>query len=268
MEEYVLICDNSIDGILTGVYDAYQFKKEEGLESHDCIHLQVEEPPIHRLCTSYYRINTDRNKSGKVIRTLKHELGEANFYDLCLAMASNGEDKADAVYHTIVIGLREHDRRILERLQVEAVQKTFSYRRGASRELNHWREFLRFEELENGILFAKIGAKSNILSFLMPHFSDRLPADNFVIYDEKREFFGLHPQYKQWYLVSGSDFDENSLQYSESETVYRELFTGFCEKIAIEARINPNLQCNMLPMWFRKYMVEFESVNIKNTKFK
>lgn len=258
MEEHVLICEDSIDGILTGIYEAYQYKKDNGIDSHDWMHLAVKEPDIGRLLTRYTKIETDAEKAQKVSRTIKRELGEHTFYDLCLAMVSADAEKADAVYHTVVIGLKCHDRNVFARLGEPAVQKAFTCQRGAGNELNHYRQFLRFAELESGILYAKIGARDRILPFLMPHFADRLPADNFVIYDELSGVFGLHPQYKQWYLVNGADFDEDSLVFSKAEAEYSALFTQFCESIAIEARTNPKLQMNMLPLRFRKYMVEFE----------
>ena len=37
----------------------------------------------------------------------------------------------------------------------------------------------------------------------------------------------------------------------------------FCEKIAITERINPDLQRNMLPLWMRKYMIEFGNNKLK-----
>lgn len=257
MEEYVFICEDSIDGILTGVFEAYQFKKEEGLESHDAIHLAVKEPDTYRLFTHYMTIETDQEKSAKVIRTLKRELGESTYFDLCLAMICTDEEKADAVYHTIVIGLKYHDRNVFARLHDSAVHKAFSCRRNAANELHYCKEFLRFEELENGILYAKIGPKNHVLPFLMPHFSDRLPGENFVIYDEKRGEFGLHPKYKQWYMVNNQDFEEDKLVFSEEEQVYRELFTEFCNTIAIEARVNLKLQRQMVALRYRPYMVEF-----------
>lgn len=258
MEEYTFICEDSIDGILTGIYEAYQFKKEEGIESHDMLHLAVKEPEIHRLFTQYINVETDTEKSAKVIRTLKKELGESTYYDLCLALICADEEKADAVYHTIVIGLKYHDRNVLARLHEEAVHKAFACRRNAANELHYCKEFLRFEELENGILYAKIGPKNHVLPFLVPHFADRLPADNFVIYDENRGEFALHPKYKQWYLVTNHEFDENELVFSEEEQVYRELFTEFCNTIAIEERINLKLQRQMCALRYRPYMVEFQ----------
>lgn len=257
MEGYVFICEDSIDGILTGVYEAYQFKKEEKIESHDMLHLAVREPDTRRLFTQYIMIETDYTKSAKVISTLKRELGESTYYDLCVALLSTDEEKADAVYHTIVIGLKYHDKNVLARLHDEMVHKTFVCRRNAANELHYCKEFLRFEELESGILYAKIGPKNHVLPFLMPHFADRLPADDFVIYDEKRGEFGLHPKYKQWYLVNDTEFNTDKLVFSEEEQVYRELFTEFCETIAIEARINPKLQRQMVALRYRPYMVEF-----------
>lgn len=257
MEEYCLICEDSIDGILTAIYEAYQIKKNEGIESHDMIHIDTKQPHTLRLFTHYETITTDMVKSGKVSKTIKQELGQDTFYDLCLAMLSYEDGKADSVYHTIVTGLRFHDKNVLQRLQQQAIHHAFSCARGSNNELLHLKGFLRFEELENGILYAKIAPKNNILPFLMPHFSDRLPSDNFVIFDENRRLFGLHPKQQQWYMMSGQDFDENRLVFSKEEQVYQELFVHFCERIAIEARKNPKLQMSMLPLRFRPYMVEF-----------
>ncbi len=258
MEEYVFICEDSLEGIFSGVYEVYEFKKEEGIESHDMLHLAVKEPDMHRLFTQYIRLETDEEKAKKVIRTIKRELGEHTYYDLCLAAICADEEKADAIYHTIVTGLKYHDKNVFARLHDKAVHKAFACRRNAANELHYCKEFLRFEELQNGILYAKIGPKNHVLPFLVPHFADRLPADNFVIYDETRREFALHPRYRQWYLVTNHEFDERELVYSEEEQVYRELFTEFCQTIAIEERINLKLQRQMCALRYRPYMVEFQ----------
>ena len=77
------------------------------------------------------------------------------------------------------------------------------------------------------------------------------------MYDETRGEFGLHPKYKQWYLVNDHNFEEDKLVFSQEEQVYRELFTEFCNTIAIEARIDLKLQRQMAPLRYRPYMVEF-----------
>ncbi len=77
--EYALICEDSIDGILSGIYEAYQIKKEEQIDSHDRIHLLTEKPYIQRLSCYYQHIETDRGKAEKVIRTLKKNSGKVAF---------------------------------------------------------------------------------------------------------------------------------------------------------------------------------------------
>ncbi len=172
-------------------------------------------------------------------------------------MVSDFEDKADAVYHTVVLGLRLRDRQITDRLQEDCVQRAFRCARASENELCHLKQFSRFAELQNGILYAKINAKHHVLPFLMPHFADRLPADNFVIYDENTQTFGLHASYKKWYLMQGAALSEDSIVYAEAEAAYQELFKRFCDSIAIESRINSKLQMNMLPLRFRPNMTEF-----------
>lgn len=258
MQEYVFICEDSTEGILTGVYEAYRFKKKMGIASHDCIHLAIKEPDMQRLFTEYGYIRTDHEKAAKVTNTMVRQLGNETWYRLSMAMVSCFEDKADAVYHTIVLGLKGRDEHITDRLQEDCVQRAFRCARASDNELCHLKQFLRFSELQNGMLYAKIDAKHHILPFLMPHFADRLPADNFVIYDEGTQTFGLHASYKKWYLIRGADFDENNLVYSEAEEEYQKLFKLFCDSIAIEARINPKLQMNMLPLRFRPNMTEFQ----------
>lgn len=93
---------------------------------------------------------------------------------------------------------------------------------------------------------------------MAPHFADRLPQLDFVIYDESRGIFVVHPASKEWYIVTETDFDEDAmLRYSPEEKGYQEMFTYFCHKIAINERTNLKLQRNMLPLRFQEYMVEF-----------
>ena len=257
MEEYVFVCEDSLEGIFSGVYEAYEFKKQERVESHDTLHLAVKQPDMQRLFTRYIKLKTVEEKANKVVRTIKRELGEHTYYDLCLAAVCADEEKADAVYHTIVTGLKYHDKNVFARLHEPAVHKAFACRRNVANELHFCKEFLRFEELKNGMLYAKIGPKNHVLPFLVPHFADRLPAENFVIYDEIRGEFALHPKYKEWYMMTNHELDESQLVYSEEEEVYRELFTEFCNTIAIEERINLKLQRQMCALRYRPYMVEF-----------
>ena len=162
------------------------------------------------------------------------------------------------VYKTVVIGLsNDLHQNLLDHLSNPYVARAFEIRRNVANEVMHIREFIRFQELENGILYAQIGPKSNAVTFLMPHFADRLSAENFVIYDENRGIFGVHPSGGQWYLLSGEESEKRELSLSEQELKYRELFCHFCHTIATQERQTLKLQRNLLPLRYQEYMVEF-----------
>ena len=138
------------------------------------------------------------------------------------------------------------------------VHRVFELARNVANEAHYHVEFLRFCELKGGVLLARIGPKNNIVTFITPHFADRLPLENFVIQDENRNIFAVHPAGKDWFLVTGQErMQIAEMPVSEGEEKYGELFCHFFHTIAIKERKNLGLQRNMLPIRYRKYMTEF-----------
>lgn len=250
----IFICEDSLEGVFTAIYTAYEKKKNP----RETI-LQVGEEENLQLFSYYENVAADGEKTRKVARTIMREFGIEAYTDICRCLATEDKDKAQAVYQTIALGLTMNNRKeIMGNLANDYVRKVFELSRRVNNEILHLEGFLRFQELEKGILFAKIGPKNNILTFLAPHFADRFPLENFVIYDEIRKLVIVHPAGKNWSLVTGEHIDEERIkQYSEREKEYQELFTYFCHKIAIKERRNEKLQRQMLPLRFQQYMVEF-----------
>lgn len=247
-------CEDSLESIFTAIYQAYEEKRrpEETV-------LSLSEEPM--LFAVDRRVVPCGEKVLKVMRTLKRRFGEENYMSLCMALASESGDKAQAVYRTVADGLKQNCRpgRLFDNQADDWVHKAFSLARGAEREIQHLKGFVRFAELDNGVLCSVIGPKSNAVTFLMPHFADRLPIENFMIYDAGRNFFGIHPAGRQWYLLRGEEAGApDRFRISEEESVYRELFRRFCRTITIKERGNVKLQRSMLPLRFQEYMIEFE----------
>lgn len=250
----IFVCEDSLEGVFTAVYTAYEKKKKP----QETI-LQVGEEDNLQLFSCYESVVSDGEKTRKVVRTILREFGIEAYTDICRCLATEEKGKAQAVYQTIALGLTMKNRKeIMGNLANNYVRKVFEWSRRVNNEILHLEGFLRFQELEKGILFAKIGPKNNILTFLAPHFADRFPLENFVIYDEIRQLAVVHPAKKNWSLVTGESLDEEGIkQYSDKEKEYQELFTCFCHKIAIKERHNEKLQRQMLPLRFQQYMVEF-----------
>jgi len=247
-------CEDSLESIFTAVYLAYEHKRD-----HQDTRISLTDELL--LFAEYIKVNADNAKAVKVIRTLKNKFGDDNYMTLCYALSSSSEEKAHAVYQVIVKGLKDGGPQghLFDNLADDTIRQVFYLARGAGNESHHLLGFVRFQELENGVLFSRIGPKNNVLTFIMPHFADRFPMENFMIYDEIRGLFGIHPAGKDWYLVHGSDIIEESMTWdlSEKEMVYQELFRHFCHTIAIKERRNLKLQRNLLPLRFQEYMIEF-----------
>lgn len=257
MEIVVFLCENSIEGILTGVYDAWAEALSSGLGHARC-RLQTELLQPELFCT-YRETAPDMEKAGKVIRTLRKRLGEEVYECLCYAMASREPDKAEAVYKTIVVGLSmKQGYRVLDKVTDPYVARCFDLKRNVGSEIHRELEFLRFQELRSGVLLAKIHPKNDVLMYLGPHFSDRLPLENFLIYDMSRRKALFHEKEKDWYMMEALELDAGKAgRISTEEEYYQDLFRMFCHTIAIESRENRALQRQFLPLYFRDVMPEF-----------
>lgn len=255
MEEYYLICEDSLEGIFTGIYDAYLKKKP-----HEQMHICLGEDENYRLFATYETCPPDEKKAASVARTVIRQFGEEVYLTICRALASEKPDKGEAVYKTVAAGLAMKDKRdLMGSLQNPHIHRVFELARFTANEAHYHVEFLRFKELENGILYAVIGPKNNVITFITPHFADRLPLENFVIYDEIRNIYAMHPARGDWYLVSGKeDIQRMEHAFSKGEGKYSELFTCFFHTIPIKERENYELSRNMLPLRYRRYMTEFQ----------
>lgn len=261
MEEKYLICEDSLEGIFTGIYEAYALR-----EGHAHVHIQVGEEENLRLFADYLHILPDPVKTDKVAGTLKKRLGGQAYLSLCRAAASCYPDKGEAVYRTVVDALTAGSgRRVMENLRNPYVARCFELARFTANEAHYEIEFLRFQELadtENaqaGVLFSQIGPKNNVIPFIMPHFADRLSVENFMVYDENRKIFGVHPAGKEWYLLTaGEESAMTEPVWSEKEGEYQDLFQAFHRTIGIESRENKKLQRQMCAYRYQDYMVEFQ----------
>ena len=129
---YVFICENSIEGIFSGIYRAYASRY-----GHSNIRLTTSDvPDTYDLFCEYEEVPVDYENSRKVAETLQKRLGQETFADICHAIdayETPGEQqknisKAEAVYKTVVLALSAKDgSRILEHLGNPYVSRVSSY---------------------------------------------------------------------------------------------------------------------------------------------
>lgn len=255
MERYVYLCEDSLEGIFTAVYDAYADK-----HGHENNYIQIEEDFYNReLLTTYLTISSDFEKALKVARTIQNKVSEDVYEFIQKASVSSNPKKADAIYRVIILALKMGSR-VLDYLTEPNVEFLMELERSTNNEIQRFLQFLRFEELKNGFLFARINPKCAVLPYLAEHFSDRFSGENWMIVDTVRNSVLIHEKNKRCSLAKAEDvdFDSFSPEYSADEELWKQLWKRFVDSIAIKERVNPKLQQQMLPLRFRKYMKEFQ----------
>lgn len=248
----IYLCEDSFEGIMTAVYDAWA----SGL-GHDNVRLELKGEYNLELFAEYETVIPDEEKAKKVVRTLRQKVSETVFEYVYKAAMSQETKKADRIYRFIVLAIK-NGASIVHQLGNSSVMDVFSMVRNVSNESHLLLGFIRFRELENGVLYARITPKNHVLTIVAPHFEDRLSGENWVIYDAVHQMAAIHPRNSQWVLSKEVQIEEQ-LANSEKESGYEELWKIFFHTIGIEARENPKCQRNMLPIWYRKNMLEFDT---------
>ncbi|MCM1496871.1 MAG: TIGR03915 family putative DNA repair protein [Clostridium sp.] len=247
----IYLCEDTPDGIFTAVYDAWAARLPE-----EQVFLYVEREHEMELFAEYIYVQTDEEKAEKVARSVNDRLG-FNVYDMIFSAAlSHERDKINAIYHFLKLGFRVGS--AVEQMHgEETVCRIFELKRSVWNEANYMREFLRFQETEEGILLARINPKNSVLPLIAEHFSDRFPEEHFVVLDEVHEMGLFHEKRKQWYLVP-LDLDIlNGIWNRRTDSPYEQLWKTFFKTISIKERENDKCQRTNCAIRYRDYMLEF-----------
>lgn len=257
----IYVCEDSLTGIFSGIYEVWKRKmtaEEAGLEVGDSFE--------RRLFCEYIFCKAEKRKALAVIRMIQKNLGVDVYEKISYALLSADRRKAEMVFRAMLEAKKLSRKDLLmEHLGNEAVRTVFGMYRQVANEAHHYKGFVRFRELKNKTLFAKIEPKHAVLPCIAEHFADRFPQENWVIYDKTHEVFLIHEKGKRYYFLqqymcmkgdSGSD-QNIAGGFSEEEMDYEALWKGFVQSISVAERENRALQNQNLPLRFRTNLVEF-----------
>lgn len=256
--QVTILCSDSPEGIFSAVYYAYEKKMNPNTTV-------ISASPVdnYSLFMEYVTVEVDLDKAKKVQNTIAKRLGRKTSFSIWSAIYSHHEDKADIIYHTIARGIAgAFYGELTDYLQDPYVLQLSKIHKNVWNEAHHFKGFLRFAELNEGVLFSGIKPKNNIVPLIAGYFTDRMRSETFMIYDETHHLCLVHQPQRESYIYLLQKEEEEMLQqmeknYSEQEIEMQKLFKTFYERITIESRKNLFLQRNNLPLRFRDNMVEF-----------
>ena len=241
--------NGSFEGFLTLVHDVY-YKKIS-------LKAVIKEKPTTLLFDALYEVATDEVKSQKVLDALQKKLTKENFERILHIFMCDSRSFEMELLAYIILGFKSQKE--LQNINIPCIYNLHAMQKEFFHIYHKMSGFLRFEELEDGTLYAKLEAKYNVLYLLGRHFSKRLNNQNYIIHDIQRELAFLHT--KEFVGVQKvADFEVPT--HSDSEEKFQKLWKTFFKSVAIKSRENKKLQCQTVPLIYRTYMSEFDDTSL------
>jgi len=247
--DVIAVFDGSFDGFLCIVYAYYYYKILP-------IVIQREDQVQLTLDGEMYHVTTDSSHALRVMKGIQEKISEEAADHICRAFLSGEENKYITIFNYIKLGFSV-GHMINSHLQEDCVRGVHSLSRHVGREAHLLSGFCRFAEANNGVYYCVVTPKNDVLSFLADHFSQRFMNQAWVIHDKSRNQAAIYDGNS--YVIAAVPKDA-TVDYAEGEDEIQELWTTFFKTLAIEARKNPKLQRQLVPLYFRKNMTEFNRI--------
>ncbi|MCL2098163.1 MAG: TIGR03915 family putative DNA repair protein [Bacteroidales bacterium] len=245
--------DNTFEGLLTLVFDAY---------SRKIFPVKILRPEDDCLFEDeVYTVVTAEDRAQRVWTGLQKKISK-DACQMCYAVfLSELPDvellllrymqKAFAAQQSIEVDFGDAD--VLECSKI--------YRK-VMREAERMRMFVRFQKTADGIFFAPIEPKYNVLPLAIAHFEDRFADQQWIIYDVKRQFgfyYNLHKTEEITFDKLDIDLSTgklNDAQAAMDELLFQQLWQNYFKSICIKERTNLKLHRQHLPKRFWKFLPE------------
>ena len=236
--------DGSFEGLLCCVYESY-YKKE--LPSM-IFHFEEAQETLFPV----KEIVTDHAAAQKVERSIAESISKEALRLVRLCYFSHMENREIAILRFLRMGYKIGST-VTNMLAHDVVRRITKCAQNVGAESHFYKEFLRFSEY-NGALVAIIEPKNFVLPMTAPHFCDRFPGEQFLIYDKTHRYAFVHQKGKRDLVP----LEHLELPKADAEEVqYRALWKTFYNTIAIEGRMNPKLRRNNMPKRYWAQLTEF-----------
>ena len=240
----ILLYDGTFEGFLSLVYEVY-YKKLKPTKIYKTL-------PNEILFEEILEINSSKESGIKVLNAIKTKFPKEILEKILNIFMCDSKEFEMALLEYIVIGFK--DSKQLYNINNSCVFYLNSLEKELFKNVHKMTGFVRFEELEDGTLYAKVESKFNVLYFLGKHFLKRFNNQNFIIHDLNRRiaFVKINETFS---IQEVAFFDEPN--YSSNEQKFQKLWKSFFSGVTLKERINPKLQKQLVPLLYRTYMNEF-----------
>lgn len=246
--QLMLCYDGTLEGFFSVVFEAY------------CRHVLPEQICTERMAQpslgqQVVSVKTDLSHAERVRVGLALRAGKKFFATVKIAFLSDEPGKEMQLFSFIVKGMNEGYRARYD-LTVPCVAAVERLAASVLSEREKVYQFLRFEELQNGVFFARINPKAAVLPIAMEHFVERFSIQPFVIYDEAHGMACVYDLCKATLVMTD---EVASFDRTKEEREFQALWKCFYDSVSHDQRYNPSLRTSLMPQRFWKNMVEFKN---------
>ena len=272
----VYVFDNTLDGLLTAVFDSFFLHQQPEmlLGEGEQLPLFADEPHV---------VVTDSGKAARVWKGLEKHLSVEGLRMIAVSWLSEERTLNQPLFNFICKVFRKKvgdnpsaatDYLSLERNASDA--DVLAVRNSCRRVLHEqlrMKQFIRFQKAKDGTYLAVVSPDHNVLSLITHHFQDRFNDQPWLIYDAKRHYGyyydgsaePIHITFEDESAVpfdlTNGKLDDEVL--SENDKIFQDLWRTYFKAICIKERMNPKKQLSDMPRRYWKYMTEKNSSNYK-----
>lgn len=245
--DIVYVYDGSFEGVLSVIFDAFS-----RMEVPDTIFTYDNEVMT---LFDVHDVETDENKAKRVAKWLRSISGEC-FSLMYNAFLTCAEEKER---YMLLLAIEIHKRGKdavfdVSNPAVHILRKAVTHLKYES---EHYKGFVRFTEI-SGVLVAEIQPKNIILPTILKHFEVRFPNEQYMIIDRTHKSILLHHA-KGSEIFPYTEFELSP--DSPSETAVKNLWRGFYDTVAIEARKNYRCRMGHMPKRYWACMTEMTAAS-------
>ncbi|GHV31740.1 DNA metabolism protein [Bacteroidia bacterium] len=247
------IYDNTFDGLLTCVFDA--FNRREFPEKIVGENIQLP------LFTESFQVITDETKSDRVLKALRGKISKSALDMLFIDYLSELEGIEMILFRYIRKALISKFSIEMNFADPDVLELSKIYRK-VTREEERMRQFVRFQKTADGVFFAIMDPIYNVLPLSVRFFQNRFADQPWIIYDVRRKY-GLYYDLKSVETVQFNHLDVSfetgklsAGKLDDYESAFQDLWKDYLKAITIQERKNLRLQRQFMPKRFWKYLVE------------
>ncbi len=231
--------DGSFDGFLCTVYQIFLDKLPV------CIITDKANPTLFQVKHVTTELWRCRKVSKKLALFDRGKVFQRVFY----AFYSRLDGVEDLLLKYIIQALKPDKAKKVENVPMKVIKIASA----VGRECHRCQGFLRFEEIEEGVLYSTVEPKYDVLPIIAGHFNRRFREKNWIIQDKNRGYAASSTNGNVKFLKMDS---ARSSLVSAEEAFNQNLWKEYFSNTTIEERKNIKLQKKMIPQRYRKNLTE------------